>query len=865
MNKRLLAGLMALCLAAGAANAAFAEDPPLPGPLRTEITATGETAAAPAPPGDEETAATPTPTPAPIPDPTATPEMAARAAPRATVLTSVEIRNHIETTGELVAVVNGESAPVDGVQYTWYRSKTGADGSWTEITAQAVSGDGWNLTAARPQALNAALDTLLARQNDPARSDTDRYHYRVQVTAGSITQRAEAQVGYYTQLQNGSFETPQVIQNSADRFYYPEDTSPAVHFLQTLDADTNAAICWHTTADKERWWSTTQNKRATGRYIEIADGSRHVYTEAANDPQVEYHIDKAYDGTQFAELNCQGYGALYQDVLTVPGTTLNWSLAHAGRDGTDTMALLIAPVDVAEQIVTALDGKNQRGEIAAALDGTITVNGQPVPIRHYMVGGDMADGQGTWKVHNGQYLVPAGQYVSRFFFIAVASASTYGDGSEDITRGNLIDRVWFSTDPVPPVSGSGTLRVIKTLKKADGSALTPAELAQAKQNLHFIVVNSKAQTAAEFDGAKMEADDLHPEELRYTLELPLTDSSGQPYTYAVTETARGAPTGYECTMVRTADVQGNWVDVTGTAAHSSITLAVQTETEVRFENTYARATGSLTITKRLPADADEALRTEFAAAVNTFTVQNVAPGRYTPQYSAGARPADAPDTLSPDADGRLQVRLLGGGSVTIPGLTPSSYTVTEANAPDLTAYYLTTPEQDRTQTLDVAAGGSAAAEFTNTYAPYRSVTINKKVQGNLGNVTKEFPFTATVDGSRAAHITAGENAALTDTGFSLRSGGSVTLTQLRAGQTLTLTETDPQGHTVRWQLNGDDVSNGTSFSLEVPEQPSGTAEITCINTRSGAIPTGLRTNATAYLALVGLCWLGWRLLRRKGA
>lgn len=44
MNKRLLAGLMAFCLAAGAANAAFAEDPPLSGPLHTEI-ATSETAA----------------------------------------------------------------------------------------------------------------------------------------------------------------------------------------------------------------------------------------------------------------------------------------------------------------------------------------------------------------------------------------------------------------------------------------------------------------------------------------------------------------------------------------------------------------------------------------------------------------------------------------------------------------------------------------------------------------------------------------------------------------------------------------------------------------------------------------------------
>ena len=57
MNKRLLAGLMAFCLAAGAANAAFAEDPPLSGPLHTEI-ATSETAApaepTPVPPGRGE-------------------------------------------------------------------------------------------------------------------------------------------------------------------------------------------------------------------------------------------------------------------------------------------------------------------------------------------------------------------------------------------------------------------------------------------------------------------------------------------------------------------------------------------------------------------------------------------------------------------------------------------------------------------------------------------------------------------------------------------------------------------------------------------------------------------------------------------
>ena len=41
------------------------------------------------------------------------------------------------------------------------------------------------------------------------------------------------------------------------------------------------------------------------------------------------------------------------------------------------------------------------------------------------------------------------------------------------------------------------------------------------------------------------------------------------------------------------------------------------------------------------------------------------------------------------------------------------------------------------------------------------------------------------------------------------------------------------------------------------------AEITCINTRNVGIPTGLHTGASPYLALVGLCWLGWRLLRRR--
>ena len=146
MNKRLLAGVMAFCLAAGAANAAFAEDPPLSGPLHTEI-ATSETAApaepTPVPPGptEEDPAGENTtgdelytPTPSTTPATTATPESADppddedEPAVQEVTLRSVKIQDNIKSTGELVAVVNGQSDPVDGVTYTWYRSKTGADG-----------------------------------------------------------------------------------------------------------------------------------------------------------------------------------------------------------------------------------------------------------------------------------------------------------------------------------------------------------------------------------------------------------------------------------------------------------------------------------------------------------------------------------------------------------------------------------------------------------------------------------------------------------------------------------------------------------------------------------------------------------------
>ena len=195
-------------------------------------------------------------------------------------------------------------------------------------------------------------------------------------------------------------------------------------------------IVWQTTGAARHW-----KTGSAGLYIELADGSNRSYNGTRNYPEASYSIDSAYDGRQFAELNCEAYGALYQDVLTAPGTTLHWSLAHRarGRGMQDSMALLIAPVDVAAQITEILAGASSEDDnrgllVRAALERTVQYNGEEVPIRSFMVGGEITDGNDQWGVHSGDYTVRAGQYVSRFFFLALSS------GKGDRREGNLLDK-----------------------------------------------------------------------------------------------------------------------------------------------------------------------------------------------------------------------------------------------------------------------------------------------------------------------------------------------------------------------------------------------------------------------------------------
>ncbi|MEO9966647.1 MAG: hypothetical protein ABJF11_12695, partial [Reichenbachiella sp.] len=113
------------------------------------------------------------------------------------------------------------------------------------------------------------------------------------------------------------------------------------------------------------------------------------------------------EGNQFAEINSDGEGAFYFDVVTKPGVRMLWSFDHRGRSGVDVVALEI--------------------DDPAA--------GSPVEIGQY------STGTSDWSTYSGEYTVPDGQTISRFSFRAISTAGG------NITVGNFLDNVVFEVAP----------------------------------------------------------------------------------------------------------------------------------------------------------------------------------------------------------------------------------------------------------------------------------------------------------------------------------------------------------------------------------------------------------------------------------
>ena len=295
---------------------------------------------------------------------------------------SVSIDDTILTDGSLTAVVEGVETPT----YQWYRAENPEeDGNYLPV--------------------EDATESKLFVAADGAR----RYYYVEVTDENGVKHTSEHfQVEYYDSLQNGTFESPDVMRHPDRKSWAPDRHTDPSYFIQIGNGSNGL------------YWRTT----GSDRKVEIADGSS---------------AKTAYNTTrrgQFAELNCEAVGALYQDILTEPGSTLYWGLEHSGRNGEETMQVIITGTK------DLPSNWNPAGQIQTeGVQATIT------------------DGVDSWKFYTqddgeGPYVVPEGQYVTRFYFISS------GEGLNN-THGNLLDNISFGKERPTPPPQYGSLTITK--------------------------------------------------------------------------------------------------------------------------------------------------------------------------------------------------------------------------------------------------------------------------------------------------------------------------------------------------------------------------------------------------------------------
>lgn len=670
----------------------------------------------------------------------------------------ISITDTIFTNGSLTAELKDPSQTV--ASYKWYRS------------AEAETDGGYAVVDDENE---AAL--FVAR-------DGARHYYYVEATLGdgTVLKSSPFQVPYYDALQNGSFEAPAIdnVESSYVRTY--SDSK----FMQ-IPQDLSDELVWRTSAVGSFWGNSSKPR---DYYIEIVDG---------NTSSGAYGISGAADGNQFAELNCQVAGALYQDVMTVPGSTIHWSLEHASRNKAEnTMTVVISDTkSIPDGWNPADKDQVNKDDIAA----TFTSN------------------KSEWQYHTGTYIVPEGQYVTRFYFVS----------SSGSTDGNLLDHIGFSTDLPEPPADQGNLVITKNVEGIPEEDL-------GELSFTFTVKNSEGTEIKDNEG-----NDIVLSASNNWTKIIAVDVGE----YTVTENEPGTVSGYNYSATT---IEGGTVDTDATKRQTTVTVVKKENSTVTFTNTYTPATASLTITKKIAVDNEaNADLSVFNNQKFTFTVKGT-------DTSNGSVEETAEITWTKD----------GTNTATVDNLPLGNYTVTET-APTGTVNNYTYVSNDDAKTVNLTTSGGTA-EITNHYKRDDvTLTVSKTVGGNMGDTTKDFSFTLTVtapQGQTINYTTIADSITVTpkDEGemegsytfntnsvtFQLHSGQQMQVT-LPYGCTYAVSET-ADGYTPTVAVTGD--NDAEKNGANVNGTMDGNITVAYTNTLTVTPPTGLNQNGTPFGVLM---------------
>ena len=460
------------------------------------------------------------------------------------------------------------------------------------LTLEALDADNKDLSAAELKA--AGYNITWTRDNVPVKrikASGDNYNmaedsssvnvaydkgaqktYKVTVSKdGSAPLSASQKVDWYDALQNPSFEEPDILSPSSPRLYgqwfaegIVQTAQDSIPHWKTTASDGNIEI-----GNVTKYGYFDKNGNYGGENWSIDYPYRKQVT------QKYYNCDTAVDGNQIAELNCTGEGALYQDVLTTPGETMNWNLHHRGRNGTDMMALVIAPFDGANG---AKDVTTQ-AQLTNYIDSHKNDTDTGVLVKY------LTDGQ-TWGYKNGEYKIPEGQYLTRFFFVAI---STY-DGNGSLTEGNLLDNAWFSTEPVPPTADQGTLTITKTIVGLSEDQAKPLIF---KEGLITYKIGEGAAQNASFVSYTVNDNGSITATCTINVDIP---KSGSASVTVAEDKEKAALINYDLAVSNAGadDITDN--------PEQTVTIGKQGTICVAFTNTYTEQKGTIEINKTVTGD-----------------------------------------------------------------------------------------------------------------------------------------------------------------------------------------------------------------------------------------------------------------------
>lgn len=630
------------------------------------------------------------------------------------------------------------------------------------------------------------------------------YYYRVKAENGKWSQPYYVQ--YYNNVQNGDFEFPAMFSHDEEK-----DKSMDARFPYNSNGDEQQypngfdGLFWKTTGPG---YYNTRNRHKTTHDIEIVNG-RNLRTDSEAKQQVGFSVSQKdmygdnSHGDQFAELNCEEQGALYQDILTTPGSECYWDLDHAARrvsnGATNSMLVVAMSTNDAlnytkdteiEKIVNAAKDQGVTGAVSTEYEnGKVISLDNGVQATVWKVTSTATAGE--WKHNSGKYTVPVADknYLTRFFFVSIDGT----DGNRTI--GNLLDNVTFEQKKQYKikyvVNGEEvytTTGIVAPYDRVDIPDTLPEDVKDSDGN-H---INLSEYTLKESNILKYKRDSEG--NIIYDGTTPRTEEKG----YYIDNNDRRFTVAYD---------------------HDTLILYYQS--------------GIVTLTKRV-----EGL-TEIPDDYKVkLTVKDGNNEKYTKTF------AKSDFTAIDNADDEKSDSFFATVSFEAAGVLNSGkkYTVTEEEVKTMigTSFYLSQVTAGKTvnsvpvselSKTSVSYSGTAfvynpntdnSELFVNTYKPTHKVTIEKKVAGNMGEqekLSKSFSFTAGIAlGMESVNAVLCTDTSVTNSEkgkykFNLKDGESISFI-VYDGCAITVTEQKEEWYSTTYTVGGVDTSINKEAKVE---------------------------------------------------